>query len=1196
MLSALDEEFISRKEILQHKLDDYDFRQVAPDEYARSYLKLHSYQLTSAAFLDISTHHRSLHLQHAPGAGKTLSAITIASRYISRYNSIYAAERAKNTSTGYIARQELDRSTPSVFVLGFAGPKAAFIRDLLGNPEFGFITIAEKIQLATLARNAASGMEADKVAHRDFYNKIKRRITSKHSGGFFKFYGYEEFANRIFTGSGSRMLVEIESEAIRQHIAAEKTGEPPATIEELVNAAIAAGRLEVNRSFLSMLENSLLICDEIHNTYNMISKNNRGVAIQYALENVRSLRLLTMSATPINTSPTEIVELANYHLAANGEPTRLDRRALFSARRLKAGSLDVIERAFRGRISFIQDINLKYFPARIDVGKPYVLPADIEGFSAGAELPYLRFIECKMSEAHQAALNSATDEAAEAEDLIEYADMLSQQSPYRSIPPDGYSIFDLVFPNPAGGTMFRSSELRRVLLSGNSPEIHARRSSIKGDTLVISGSFLERKNIEKYCTKAAKLLDILSEIIKSSGGDPERTARVMIYHDRVAGNGVLFYQELLIANGFVDEYGEPIASTLCMVCGETANKHGGSGCNFIPARFVCAHSMIEKSTMEDSIAKFNSPDNLYGHSYMILLGSRIIKESYDFKAVRHQIIMSVVSSIPTMLQINGRCIRKESHAGLPQDLWKVHIYILLSTVDKDYPHKDLVSPEVYRYAAKLRDYLEIQKIDQRTNSVAFDGSIHRKIIMPDAMTARYFPNGNGPVDVFGNLYFEPKILPATRTDTTFRAYKYWEEEVKTITYVIKRLFIIRPVWKYEELWEATRHPPINLEVNPAMFLEDNFIIALSSLVYSGTPQIPLDLRKGKAFDSAYYNHPSTIMARLLDSHDKYIYKSSRRMKIGKVGEYYILSPVADITIKPINAYIPEYSERIRNEEVQVMRSAVEIGTTPIIDIETYSRSIGDRQGVHVDISSYIRSANIELNHQEYVAKLAKDPTPLNFIYDCPYETAVYIIEERIKGGMPQFDEIFAFLQRVGALVMSSEIRKYKDVAKLLPPLEGEKPVGYCRKKSVNIYDGKEWIEVNKIALNRQITYKENPIIIGYITPGIENKFKIRLPVDKIREKVQNIKSRKSHLSLVNVLGKDTRTIEKGVVCTTKGKVQLVSILSQLGVDFSKSRNATVNKMCSGLKKILLEKEEKQRVAGTREKWLYFPWDEEPRIY
>lgn len=1198
MLSLLDvPEFISRKEILQHKLEDYDFRQVSPDEYLRSYLKLHSYQLTSAQYMDISTHHRSLHLQHAPGAGKTLSAIATAMKFIEHYKHIYDAERAKISGHNYVARMELDRTTPSVFVLGFGGPKAAFIRDLLGNPEFGFISIAEKLELSILAKNASRGIPADIAAYKDAYSKIKRRITNKQLGGFFKFYGYEEFANRIFSGASSRQLVEIEAAVLRANILHEKGGPTPPTIDELVQQAIAQGNLEVNKGFLAMLENSLLICDEIHNTYNMVSKNNRGVAIQYALENVSSLRLLTMSATPINTSPTEITELANYHLAANGIAERLDRRALFSNRRLKQGSLDVIERAFAGRVSFIQDINLKYFPQRIDVGTPYILPNDIEGFAKGTELPYLRFVQCPMSSLHQLKLNEDRGDSVD-ETSEEYLDMISQDSPYKTIPPDGYSIFDMVFPHPESGVMFRSSEIRKALLAENSSsEIFARRTQLKGDALIISGGFLARREIGKYCTKAAKLLDILEEIIHSAQRNPEQTSRVMIYHDRVAGNGVLFYQELLIANGYVDEYGEATESTKCMVCGDTLSLHGTT-CTFIPARFVIAHSMVEKAVMEDSIQKFNSPDNLYGHSYMIILGSRIIKESYDFKAVRHQIIMSVASSMPTLLQINGRCIRKDSHAGLPQDMWKVFIYILVSTVDPAIPHKDLISPEIYRYAAKLRDYIEIQKIDQRINSVAFDGDIHRKIIMPEAMLARYFPNGEKtPQNIFGNLYFEPKFTTGPPTYTTFQGYKFWAEEIKTITYVIKRAFLRQPIWKYENLWKEIQRPQVNLEVNPMMFSEDNFIIALSALVYSGTPQIPLDLRKGKAFDSAYFNHPSTIMARLLDPIDKFIYKSTR-MKIGKVGDYYILSPVADIITKPINSHVAEYSERIRNEEVQIMRSAVEIGAAPIIDIETYSRSVGDRSGIHVDVSSFIRAEKISLNHAEYIEKLREDPSVYKFIYHCPYETQIAIIEGFIKSGeYREMNEIFSFLERVGALVSSAEVKRYKDVSKLLPEsvLAGEKIIGYLRRRSVNIFDGTEWIEVNKIAMNRQVAYRENDIVIGYITPAIETKFKIRMPASKIREKVQNIKSRKSHLTLVNVLGKDTRTIEKGVVCTTKNKKELVSILVELGVDFSQHKNTTVSKMCSALKKILLEKEEKQRASGSREKWLYFWWDEQPKI-
>jgi hypothetical protein len=61
---------------------------------------------------------------------------------------------------------------------------------------------------------------------------------------------------------------------------------PPPSLDDLIKEAIARDEIIINTQFLASLENSLIIGDEIHNTYNMVSKNNRGVAIQFVLEKV----------------------------------------------------------------------------------------------------------------------------------------------------------------------------------------------------------------------------------------------------------------------------------------------------------------------------------------------------------------------------------------------------------------------------------------------------------------------------------------------------------------------------------------------------------------------------------------------------------------------------------------------------------------------------------------------------------------------------------------------------------------------------------------------------------------------------------------------------------------------------------------------------------------------------------------------
>ena len=144
--------------------------------------------------------------------------------------------------------------------------------------------------------------------------------------------------------------------------------------------------LQINKELLSKFRNSLIICDEIHNVYNSLDKNNWGVAIQYILDNSPTTRAIFMSATPLNNSPTEIIDLLNLLLPKDN---KLVKEEFFTQEReLKPGALKKISEYCQGRVSFLRDVNPKYFPRRRILGE------HISG------IKYLKFIRCPMSKFH----------------------------------------------------------------------------------------------------------------------------------------------------------------------------------------------------------------------------------------------------------------------------------------------------------------------------------------------------------------------------------------------------------------------------------------------------------------------------------------------------------------------------------------------------------------------------------------------------------------------------------------------------------------------------------------------------------------------------------------------------------------------------------------------------------------------------
>lgn len=1162
----------------------------------------------------------------------TIASIASAMEFIRQYSREYSRKLASLPPTRQ-SRLEAERTTPSVFVFGFAGAKTAFLRDLIFRHEFGFISVQEQVELESARRAAASGLSDDIAVYKELYSRYKRRVLSKGKGGFFKFFGYDELVNRVFTTD--LKLTELEAHALQ-------TGE---NLDAIINEKIAAGEIQVNTSFVAQFERSLIIADEIHNTYNMFTRNNRGVVLGYLLDSAPGVRLLSLSATPINNAPSEIVELLNFLLPRR---LRVSKKDLFLNKRdLRPGGLEKIAELSRGRFSFMRDTSPQYYPAQTIEGDELKLPAEVEGFPAGVILPYLKFIQCPMSILHQQTLNrllrSATVEpagSAAGSEGVESTghDQELSEAVAAGIPPDGQTIFDMVFPNPDSESigLFRSGDLRARLINAPSDWRDSVGVSLRmvGNRAAPSGSFLHRDSLPRYSTKYAQMLDLVLKIMRLADENPSRVGKIMIYHNRVRGSGVLLIQEILNENGFLDEFSTPVDNTRCYICAKTLAEHTESppAHRFHPARFIVAHSEIDKASMDMGLTKFNSADNANGKNFLILVGSRIMKESYNVLDCQHQIVVSQPVSIPALIQILGRCNRKNSHLNLPKSQRRVSVYILISTVSTKFPYVNVISPELGRYAAKLADYKVIQQITRAITQEGVDSDLHWDIIMPNNLRQRYFPpnRDDNPQLLLEGMYFEPKYkvpVPIRREDmvlSTFSAYGYAEGEVHMISTIIKRLFRRRPVWTYERLWEAVREPPFSLEVNPKLFTEENFIIALSALTDLRTPLQSIEPATGTDL--------VTAVSKLFDPADMHLYTSTRRYRIVQVGIYYILAPTHTQAVAEVNRVHEGLPEHFRDKERAMLHAAGEYRERPHVDVETYLRGIQTTPGRAIPIDNIPTESRVEYDPatlNNMISKLERSGCPLMLLLTelsegFQRQSIESVIVKSMAGlALSRADKkILQLYGDLGVLVYAGEIVKYKDTAKMFTwararELPGATPVGYLTPQSVKIYTGTSqhigedehrgtaadsWVEVNKLALNRTITWRENDIIVGYLEPaGDSMRFKLRRPVQIIREEVRTQtplrKILRSETKSVTKEFADTRLIERGIVCTTKSKPELMRVLSLLGLAAGKlpSREARVKRLCMLIFERLVKNEITERTADTKVKWLYGWWDAMARL-
>jgi len=934
-------------------------------------LRILSQQHFVRNWLSPNTPFLRLLMKHSTGTGKTIGSLGIAMEFMKHYRQMAV----------------FSDTTPSIFIIGFS--KHVFTKEILRHPEFGFISHEEMQEYQKLKKLANIGTQTDKDVLSEFESRIRKRLSNKQIGGFFKFYGYKEFFNRLF-------------------IFSENTLDKSKMTEDEIVEGLKDGWITLNFDLIKSLANSLVICDEIHNVYNSVEINNYGIALQMILDLYDSadvvmektipidddilhilknsyIKFVAMSATPINNSSTELIDLLNLLIPLSHLPGRkkLTKEQFFiDTRQLRSGALEEIKNLVRGYVSFFRDDNPKYYPTHIMEGKSIPLPPKIQRSDAKergkksfspvyTKIPYLNFIRCKMSPLHWKT----------------YKEVYTG-----TLPPDGQSLIDMVLPNPEGKIgLFRTKEIVHTLKTVSRKwkeknKIDIVRQSIGStDADIITGEFMNIKEIGKYSAKYAQLMKDALENIYDDGG------KVLVIHQNVKMSGVLFIQEMFRRNGILDEFSNPVDNTICVRCGKTMGKHSTKGGffevdtedapvgsaeahDFTPTRSIILYGDVDKHVLDTSLEKFNNADNLMGYRYKFCIGSKIIREAYDFKAIQHEWIVSSPNNISGLEQLYGRAIRNGSHMLLPPERQTVHSRIYVSSV----PDGSDLSYEEKRYYEKLKDYIVIQQINKIFNENAIDSIIHRNIIFPPTseLTSKSEPS-------LGMLYFPPNVDEKSfhvENATTTEIF-HSDNEIQQILFIIKRLFIEQsPAWKYDDLWNMVQQPPFEVYVNPSTFSEENFVIALESLVYSLETHVDV-------YTPDTLEMSSRDIDRLFDNLDKRIIKNGVECQIIYKNGYYILFPNDNIFNN--KSYISEEYKKDLSRMKKTTHLGLPITETvgyPEIDLDGWFRYSDRIEKTVFNISKYLKTSNVSYNNMKYKFFNRFKNTP---VYKLPVTVEVY---------------------------------------------------------------------------------------------------------------------------------------------------------------------------------------------------------------
>lgn len=757
--------------------NDYNFLKTTESQI----LQLEGHQLFMRNLFDPHTPHKRLLLYHSTGTGKTMVILSIAQVYIEYFQKM--------------------KQQPTFTIIGFT--EGIIVKELMKYVDFGYITQSEQDELNDLKFNTD---EKSILRRRGLKSTVKRRITDKTRGGYFKFFGYQKFAYDLFI---------ITAQGINNNITHKHLFENVDNFERIIDEETKNKNVEINRSLIESLKYGFIACDEIHNVYNVRAKNNRGTAIEYALrliereEHNASPRVIYASATPLTGSAKEVIDVMNL-LIPNEE---FKRSEFFDKNdKLKPNSLERIGKLCSGYVSFLKDTDERQYPKRI-----------LEGVSI-FDIEYLKFTPVIMSKLLENTLKEVRD--------TENIDSLLSSG--------NYTLYDIAFPNPHNESvgLYDSSKISSII--SNASERWKEKVGINiENTNIVTGDFLKYDNIGKYSTKYKELLDLIFDVLESS-----EPGKMIIYHYYVGTSGVTLINELLLRNGFLNATSAPLSDTRCSICGITQQRHKEGDHKFKPARILLAHGELG-SELDNTLGKFNDNKNLNGHEYRILIGSRVIHEGINFNAIRFMYILSLPRDISTLIQLYGRGIRKGSHKYLPAEYRNVHIYTLVTS----FTNPQNISPEILHYKRKVHMYLQIQLVERELRRYAVDNFINY-----DKMNLPNYPTLDG-------LPYTPvhKFTPSNHISnyevTTFSAYGYSIIEEHTIIKLLKQLFAYRAIWTESDLWYNITHPFIEIKTpyDVSTFSKDNFILAMDFLVNGTYIQNMNNLTLNQDVHSPYIN-------------------------------------------------------------------------------------------------------------------------------------------------------------------------------------------------------------------------------------------------------------------------------------------------------------------------------------------------------
>jgi len=1004
------------------------------------------------AFFNPETPYKNGLLLYDTGTGKTLTAIAVAEGF----------------KDHILQLRRKDNKNAWVYIVAESGAQDRFFQELIGPGTFGEYTKPEEVEeyrtLNKIPENERTQVIITRI--RELKKEFRSRIHSKKKDGIYKFVSFREFQNHTIGRRDKRegrTQIDTEGNIIRKN-----------PMDEIKN-----------------LNNCLLIIDEVHR----LEGNDWMASVRNILQKSHNTRVLILTATPMYHESREIIQILN--LIAD-KSHQLDKNDVFIKNDVSETGISRIKDSAHGRIFYLRGKDPENFPEVLSQGEH--MPEKIkllETFDPTFRMKYTKLVRVPMSQFHYDTYKTYFT---------------------GKIPLDMRMLMDIALPDPSkykGNSNDKIGRYDKKLLldiksaSEQWKQTHKIRTYRDDDKILrIGGEILQYKNLKKYSSKYVKVLDILFE---SNG-------KVMIYEELIDGLGINLFTEILIENGYTpirtsNLRGVTSTSRLnqrCYICGRQFNRPNVGSCKNHKCSAAYFAVLIgvgsKRQEREQVIMKFNDIKNINGSDIKIILGSSVVKESIDFKELRHSIILNYQNNFSSIKQIEGRGARNKSHVRLPVEDRNVKTYKIVSSIPNDVEE----SAEELQYRKQEYEHIKIQKIARALKEIAVDCHLNRANNIDAQEIKKYrkcethenktlcSPDCDY-MDCYYDCIYEPTKPLDQKTidiDTWNKHNAYRRNEI--IRY-IKTLFKLDIVWDLESIIHA-------IKVSDKFeFIEE---IAVEDVLYD------MIHRHTRIFNSlgteGYILHVDNYFLFQPLGMSDIISVEERRLKKKPVEKFFI-------SIKDYNVQqIKHGSEGARHmvdiyKELGLVSKPSVISKTlseQTLDMQVKILEVAIEETGMIGVSETDTNANIinidSLRHEVNVKILS------NY--------AEYLITEQQLNGYPSRN----------SRSLKSESSKTSE-SKHIP----QRVIGHFFGDAIRCYDVRKsgWVRCKySIKNNTKQKLIENDFIIGYIDKTNHGKIVFKL---KFQRNPQS----------------DRRKENKGFICKqTNNKQVLMDIANELGID------------------------------------------------